>query len=68
MNNAVLSMIGMKPKDAIKLDTIPLNKTYPKETVLLEYGLYRYFYQLGNQLRDQKRRATDLIWSKIRID
>ena len=29
MNNRKLSMIGMKPKDAIKLDTIPLNKTYP---------------------------------------
>ena len=34
MNNTKSSMTGMKPKDAIKLDTIPLNKTYPKETVL----------------------------------
>ena len=25
MNNTVSSMIGMKPKDAIKLDTVPLN-------------------------------------------
>ena len=54
-------MIGMKPKDAIKLDTIPLDKTYPKETVLPEDGLYRYLYQPGEQHRDQKRRATDLI-------
>ena len=36
MNAAVSSMIGMKPKDAIKLGTIPLDKTYPKETVLPE--------------------------------
>ena len=35
MNNTKSSMTGMKPKDAIKLDTIPLNKTYPKKTVLV---------------------------------
>ena len=27
-------------------------------------GLYRYLYQPGEQHGDQKRRATDLIWSK----
>ena len=64
MNTAVSSMIGMKPKDAIKLGTIPLSKTYPEETVLPEDGLYRYLYQPGEQHGDQKRRATDLIWSK----
>ena len=57
-------MIGMKPKDAIKLDTVPLNKTYPEETVLPEDGLYRYLYQPGKQHGDQKRRGTDLILSK----
>ena len=64
MNAAVSSMIGMKPKDAIKLGTIQLSKTYPEETVLPEDGLYRYLYQPGEQHGDQKRRATDLIWSK----
>ena len=64
MNNTVSSMIGMKPKDAIKLDTALLEKTYPKGTVLPEDGLYRYLYQPGEQHGDQKRRATDLIWSK----
>ena len=64
MNNTVSSMIGMKPKDAIKLDTVPLDKTYPKKTLLPEDGLYRYLYQPGEQHGDQKRRATDLIWSK----
>ena len=33
MNNTVSSRIGMKPKDAIKLDNVPLDKTYPKETI-----------------------------------
>ena len=64
MNNAESLMIGMKPKDAIKLDTVPLDKTYPEETVLPEDGLYRYLYQPGEQHGDQERRATDLIWSK----
>ena len=61
MNNTVSSMIGMKPKDAIKLETVPLDKTYPEETVLPEDDLYRYLYQPGEQHWDQKRRATDLI-------
>ena len=64
MNNTKSSMIDMKTKDAIKLDTVPLDKTYPEETVLLEDGLYRYLYQPGKQHGDQKRRATDLIRSK----
>ena len=41
MNNTVLSVIGMKLKDVIKLDTVPLDKTYPQETVLPKDGLYR---------------------------
>ena len=64
MNNTVWSMTCMKPKDAIKLDTVPLDKKYPKETVLPEDGLYRYLNQPGKQHGDQKRWATDLIWSK----
>ena len=64
MNNIISSIIGMKPKDAIKLDNVPLDKTYPEETVLPEDGLYRYLYQPGEQHGDQKRRATYLMWSK----
>ena len=52
MNNTILLMIGMKPKDAITLDTVPLDKTYPEETVLPENGLYRYLYQPGEQHGD----------------
>ena len=61
LNNKVSSMIGMKPKDAIKLDTFPLNKTYLEETMLPEDGLYRYLYQPGEQHGDQKRWAKDFI-------
>ena len=64
VNNTVSSMIGMRPKDAIKLDTVPLDKTYPKETLLPEDGLYIYLYQPGEQHGNQKRWATDLIWGK----
>ena len=41
-------MIGMKPKDAIKLKEVPLvaRKSYPPEEVLPEDGLYRYLYNL----------------------
>ena len=61
MNNTKSSMIDMKPKDTIKLDTVPLDKKYPEETVLPEDGLCRYLYQPGEQYGDQKRRATGFI-------
>ena len=64
MNNTASSMIGMKPKDVIKLDIISLDKRYPKETVLPGDGLYRYLYQPGEQVGDKKRQEADLIWSK----
>ena len=47
----------MKPKDAIKLDTVPLNKKYPNETVLPEDGLYRYLYQPGIETKKDERRT-----------
>ena len=61
LNNTVSSMIGMKPKDAIRVDTVLLDQTYPEETVLPKDRLYRYLYQLCEQHRDQERRATDFI-------
>ena len=64
MNNTKSLMIDMKPKDAIKLDTVPLGKKYPEETVPPEDGLYRYLYQPSEQHGDQKRGTTDLIQSK----
>ena len=64
MNNTISPMIGMTPKDAIKLDTVPLDKKYPEETVLTKDRLYRYLYQPGEQHGDQKRQVTDFIWRK----
>ena len=49
MKNTKSSMINMRPKDAIKLDSVPLDKTYSEETVLPEDGLCRYLYQPGGQ-------------------
>ena len=59
-------MIGMKPKDAIKLNEVPLVKqeNYPPEELLPEDGLYRYLLQPGEERDDQRRRATNRIWSK----
>ena len=64
MNDAKSSMIDLKLKDAIKLDTVPLDKIYPEESVLPKDGSYRYLYQRGKQHGDQKRRATNFILSK----
>ena len=36
MNNTKPSMTDIKPKDAIKLDTVQLDKTYPEESVVFE--------------------------------
>ena len=68
MNNTKSSMNGTKPKDAIKLDAVPLKKTYPKEIVLLEDGLYRYLNQPGEQHGDQMRQQQTLFRVEIRID
>ena len=66
LNNTQTEMIGMKPKDAIKLNEVPLvaRESYPPEEVLPEDGLYRYLLQPGEEHDDQRRRATDWIWSK----
>ena len=58
-------MIGMKPKDAIKLKEVPLvnRESYPPEEVLAEDGLYRYLLQPGEEHDNQRRRAADKIWS-----
>ena len=52
MSNTKLSMIGIKPKNAIKLNTVLLDKKYPEETVLPKDGLYKYLYQPGEQHGD----------------
>ena len=66
LNDTWTEMIGMKPKDAIKLKEVPLvaRESYPPEEVLPEDGLYRYLLQPGEEHDDQQCRATDRIWSK----
>ena len=66
LNDMETEMIGMKPKDTIKIKEVPLvnREAYPPEEVLPEDGLYRYVLQPGEEHNDQQRRATDRIWSK----
>ena len=66
LNDMETEMIGMKLKDAIKLNEVPLvaQKSYPQEEVLPEDGLYCYLLQPGEELDDQRHRATSRVWSK----
>ena len=66
LNDTETEMIEMKPKDVIKLKEVPLvsRESYPPEEVLPEDGLYRYLLQSGKEHDDERRRATDRIWSK----
>ena len=63
LNNTQTEMIGMKPKDAIVLDQVPLvnREAYPPEEVLPEDGLYHYLLQPGEEHDDRRHRATDRI-------
>ena len=66
LNDMETEMIGMKPRDAIKLNEVPLvtQESYPEEEELPEDGLYQYLLQPSEEHVDQQRRATDRIWSK----
>ena len=66
LNDTETEMIGMKPIDAIKLNEVPLvnREAYPPGEKLPEDGLYRYLLQPDEEHDDQRRRATDRIWSK----
>ena len=68
MSNTKSLMIDTKPNDAIKLDTIPLDKIYPEETVLPEDGLIDTFINLTNNMEIRKDRQQTLSGVKIRID
>ena len=63
LNDTETEMIGLKPKDAIKLKEVA-RESYPPEEVLPEDGLYRYLSQPGEEHDDQRCRATGRIWSK----
>ena len=66
LNDTQTEMTGMKPKDAIVLDQVPLVKreAYPPEEVPPEEGLYRHLLQPSEEHDDQRCRTTNRIWSK----
>ena len=66
LNDTTTEMIGVKRKDAIVLDEVPLanQEAYPPKDKLPEDGLYRYLLQPGEEHDDQQCRATDRVWSK----
>ena len=61
LNNIETQMTGMKPKDAIKLNQVPLVN---REDKLPEDGLYHYLLQPSQEHDDQRCRVMDRIWSK----
>ena len=66
LNDMETEMIGMKPKNAIKLKEVPpvSQESYPPEEVLPEDGLYQCLLQPSEEHDDQRCRATDRIWPK----
>ena len=54
LNDTETKMIGMKPKDAIRLNEVTLVKqeNYPPEEILPEDGLYQYLLQPGEEHDD----------------
>ena len=60
LNDTETDMIGMKSKDAIKLNEVPLlaRESYPPEDTLPEDGLCRYISEPGEEHNEQQRRAT----------
>ena len=63
MNNTVSSMIGMKPKDAIKLDTVPPDKPY-----YLRKIYKNTFISLANNMETKKDEQQTLFGVKVHID
>ena len=66
LNNTETQMTGMKLKDAIKLNQVPLvnRENYPPEDTLPEDELYCHLLQPGEEHDNHHKRATDRIWSK----
>ena len=68
LNDTETQMTRMKPKDAIKMNQVPLVKqeNYPPEDTLPEDRLYRYLLQPGKEHDDQRKRATDRKTYRLR--
>ena len=59
----------MKSKDAIKLDTVPLDKKHPEETVLYpKMDSIDIFISLVNNMETKQDEQQTLFGAKICID
>ena len=67
INNEETRMIGMKPIDAIKLESVPQPEYKEEEEEVFEElpldSNVRYLYKPGEAHNDNRYRATDPIWS-----
>ena len=68
INNTVSPMIGMKPKDAIKLDTVPLDKTYAKKPYYARIDCMDTFIKLVKNIETKKDGQQASFGGKIHID
>ena len=68
MNNTVSSMIGMKTKDAIKLDTVPLDKNIQKKPYYPRMDYIDTFISLANNMETKKDGQQTLSGVKTSID
>ena len=68
MNNTKSSMIDMRPKDTIKLDTVPLEKNIQKKPYYLKMAYADIYINLGNNMEIKKDGKQALSGVKIRID
>ena len=68
MYNTKSSIVDMKPKDTIKRDTVSLDKTYPKETVLHKMVYIDIYVNSAKSMKIKKDGQQTLSGVKIHID
>ena len=61
-------MIGMKPKDPIKLNTVPLDKTYPGDGLHVVLQVDKGIYTTHPQVVTKKDEQQTSFGAKICID
>ena len=68
MYNTKSSIVDMKPKDTIKRDTVSLDNTYPKETVLHKMVYIDIYINSAKSMKIKKDGKQTLSGVKIHID
>ena len=68
MNSTVSSMIGMKPKDVIKLNTVPLDKNIQKKLYYPRMDYIDTSISLANNMETKKDGEETLTGAKTRSD